>query len=154
MGRVDIANQLHIVYETYWKAQRSWWPLFYWYLDIALVNAYHISHILHAKRQLPRLTHAEFREALYKDLFTQGCQQNQPELGLENAHMAIRGEKRQYCHWCKLQRKRDIKLLRPKQTFFTCQICQIPLCKPGLMTCWRDFHLPRAPLSERDVNSI
>jgi hypothetical protein len=40
MGRVDIANQLRAAYETHRKAQGSWWPLFYWCLDTALVNAY------------------------------------------------------------------------------------------------------------------
>jgi hypothetical protein len=40
MGGVDITNQLRAVYESHHKAQHSWWPLFYWCLDTALVNAY------------------------------------------------------------------------------------------------------------------
>jgi hypothetical protein len=72
MGGVDIANQLRAVYESHHKAQCSWCPLFYWCFDTELVNAYCISYILRAKHQLPTLTHAEFRKALYKDRFTQG----------------------------------------------------------------------------------
>lgn len=72
MGGVDIANQLRAVHETHRKAWHSWWPLLYWCLDTALVNAYRISYILCVNRQLSLLIHAELRGALYKTLFTQG----------------------------------------------------------------------------------
>jgi hypothetical protein len=111
MGGVDIANQLQAVYESHHKAQYSWWPLFYWYLDIALVNAYHINYILQVKHQLPRLTHAEFHEALYKDLFTQGHYEQEkvykPKLqSLTGQHKPIQHENRLSCEWYLLHKKR------------------------------------------------
>jgi hypothetical protein len=166
MGGVDITNQLRAVYETHQKAWHSWWPLFYWCLDTALVNAYRISHIIHVKRQLPQITHSEFREALYKELFIQGRQEQKHKYeyesklklkpGLKDDHKAIQGEKQQYCHWYKLQEKKQHGL-RISQTHFTCQLCHIPLCKPGLNNCWKAFHSQkglRTPLSEQDINII
>jgi hypothetical protein len=81
MGEVDIINQLQAVYETHRKAWHSWWPLFYWCLDTALVNAYRMSYILCKKRKLLPITHADFWEALYEELFTQGCYKHEPQLG-------------------------------------------------------------------------
>ena len=173
MGGVDIANQLRAVYETHRKAWRSWWPLFYWCLDTAAVNAYKISHLLRAKRQLPQLTHADFREALYIALFTQGrCEQErerkqeqeqeqeqkrereqapQPQPG---QHELLRHKTRQSCQWCLYKTKKHSLKPQVKQTYFTCQSCLIRLCKPGAGDCWKAFHSPRTPLGERDVNSL
>jgi hypothetical protein len=110
MGGVDTANQLWVAYETHHKAQCSWWPLFYWCLNIALVNAYCISYILRVKHQLLRLTHAEFREALYKDLFTQGCYEQEKVCeakprSLTSQHQPIKYENRRSCQWCLSQKK-------------------------------------------------
>jgi hypothetical protein len=115
------------------------------------------------KHKLPQLTHAEFQAILYKDLFTQGyseleCKPISEPLVEEHQHIPVHSGKKQYCTWCKLQIKKQKqpgpgkKQPRPKQTYFICQICGIPLCRPEITNCWRDFHLPRAPLSERDVN--
>ena len=103
MGGIDIANSLQAVYESRHKAQCSWWLLFYWWLDTVLVKAYHINYIPRAKHKLPRLTHAEFCEALYKYLSMQGYYKHKREyeyeqkceliLGLEDEHGVIWGEK-------------------------------------------------------------
>jgi hypothetical protein len=163
MGGVDIANQLRAIYETHRKAWRSWWPLFYWCLDTALVNAYRISYILRTKCQLPQLTHAEFREALYKTLFMQGRDEHKHQCELQpqpkEQHNLIEQEKWQYCYWCQLQVKIRVKKgltdkrLRPKQTQSVCQACHVPLCRPGLRDCWKAFHSQRTPLNERSVNN-
>jgi hypothetical protein len=154
MGGVDIANQLRAVYETHRKAWCLWWPLFYWCLDTALVNAYRISHILRTKRELPQITHAEFREALYKALFIQGCHKQTPKPQQSSHHEAIRHETRQYCQWCSFQQKKLGLKPIPKRTYFTCQTCDVRLCKPGTGDCWNAFHSLKAPLGERDVNII
>jgi hypothetical protein len=43
MGGVDRANQLRASYETHQKNLRSWWPIFFWILDVAIINAYCIA---------------------------------------------------------------------------------------------------------------
>jgi Transposase IS4 len=40
MGSVDIADQLHAAYRTHLKGVRTWYPLFYWLLDVSLSNSY------------------------------------------------------------------------------------------------------------------
>jgi hypothetical protein len=41
MGGVDIANQLRAAFTTLWPQNLHYWkPLFYYLLDIALVNSY------------------------------------------------------------------------------------------------------------------
>lgn len=42
MGSVDIADQLRSYYSTQQRCRRNWFPLFYWLLDISIVNAYRI----------------------------------------------------------------------------------------------------------------
>ena len=40
MNSVDIANQLQAKFTTKQQTHRTWLPLFYFYLDTAIVNAY------------------------------------------------------------------------------------------------------------------
>jgi hypothetical protein len=40
MGGVDLANQFREAYETHRPTFRTWWPLFYWLIDVACVNSY------------------------------------------------------------------------------------------------------------------
>ncbi|PVH68879.1 hypothetical protein DL98DRAFT_387994, partial [Cadophora sp. DSE1049] len=42
MGGVDLANQFREAYETHRITQRNWWPLFYWLIDMACINAYRL----------------------------------------------------------------------------------------------------------------
>jgi hypothetical protein len=48
MNGVDLANQFRGTYETHGTGRRNWLPMFYWFLDIAIVNAFRIQY-LHAK---------------------------------------------------------------------------------------------------------
>jgi Transposase IS4 len=54
MGGVDLANQFREAYETHKPTLRNWWPLFYWLIDVACINAYRLHH-LHEKRPLTHL---------------------------------------------------------------------------------------------------
>ena len=40
MGGIDIANQLRVSFETHRTTLRNWWPLFYWLIDIIIINSY------------------------------------------------------------------------------------------------------------------
>ena len=66
IGGVDLANQFREVYETHRSTLRNWWPLFYWLIDIACINAYRL-YQLHTTDQRP-LTHLQFRTELYYKL--------------------------------------------------------------------------------------
>jgi hypothetical protein len=61
MGGVDLANQLREAYKTHRPTSRTWWPLFYWLIDVACINAYRL-HVLHMEKPL---THLQFRILLY-----------------------------------------------------------------------------------------
>ena len=39
---VDLANQYKEPYKTYRPTSRTWWPLFYWLINIACINAYRL----------------------------------------------------------------------------------------------------------------
>jgi hypothetical protein len=73
MGGVDIANQLRANYEAHQKDWRSWWLLFSWYLDTAVVNAYHITNVIRVKQfKMAKIEQTGFRVCLYEELFEQG----------------------------------------------------------------------------------
>ena len=63
MGGVDLANQYREPYETHRPTSRTWWPLFYWLIDIACINAYRL-YQLHTTDPRP-LIHLQFRIELY-----------------------------------------------------------------------------------------
>ena len=67
MGGVDLANQFREAYELHRTTLRTWWPLFYWLIDVACVNAYRL-YILHTTEHDPKarlLSHLQFRTELY-----------------------------------------------------------------------------------------
>jgi hypothetical protein len=66
MGGVDLANQFRESYETHRATLRNWWPLFYWLIDVACINAYRL-YLLHSDNNHP-LTHLQFRIELYYKL--------------------------------------------------------------------------------------
>jgi Transposase IS4 len=63
MGGVDLANQFREAYETHRPTFRTWWPLFYWLIDVAYINAYRL-YQLNIIDKGP-LTHLQFRIELY-----------------------------------------------------------------------------------------
>jgi hypothetical protein len=62
MRGVDLANQFREAYETYRPTSRTWWPLFYWLIDVACINAYRLYQL--TIKDSP-LTHLQFRIKLY-----------------------------------------------------------------------------------------
>jgi len=68
MGGVDIADQLRAYYSTQRISLRSWYPLFFWMLDTAILNAYLIGQQLYSKKDY--MEHKEFRASLWGSLFS------------------------------------------------------------------------------------
>jgi hypothetical protein len=66
MGGVDLANQFREAYTVHKPTFRNWWPLFYWLIDIACINAYRLYQLTRGK---PLLNHLQFRIELYCKLF-------------------------------------------------------------------------------------
>ena len=67
MGGVDLANKYREVYELHRPTLRSWWPLFFWLIDVICVNAYRL-YVLHTKEHSPGIpykSHYQFRMELY-----------------------------------------------------------------------------------------
>ena len=67
IGGVDLANQFRAIYIVYKPTFRTWWPLFYWLIDVACINAYRLYQLTGGKRLL---THLQFRTELYLKLFS------------------------------------------------------------------------------------
>jgi hypothetical protein len=66
IGGVNIANQLREAYKTHRATRRNWWPLFYWLIDVVVINSYRLYQV-HVGNKSP-LTHLKFRTALYTTL--------------------------------------------------------------------------------------
>ena len=67
MGGVDIADQLRQYYSAQIRTLRSWFPLFLWLFDTAVINAY-IMRATHLDRKDPTCSHREFRLCLIQQL--------------------------------------------------------------------------------------
>ena len=154
MGGVDLANQFREAYETHQPTFRTWWPLFYWLIDVACINAYRL-YQLNTVDKGP-LTHLQFRIELYCKLLGYSTKAK-----LQSLRIGLGGKRvcnpdfqhlhywekrpRGTCVWClyKLKREkvlvkaRDIKG-RAKRSYGGCVFCNVHLCKEG--DCWTRFH--------------
>jgi hypothetical protein len=162
MGGVDIANQYRAVFTTLRPQNlRYWKPLFYWLLDIAIVNSYLLALAITGVSRGHR-DHQKYQEALAEALMTY-CEA--PE------HNPIRRATRVYCAYCR-QNQLNWQPKRPQsrasrpgprprafgdnitniseesrgfrgqfrgsKTEWGCEECNKPLCKTG--DCWRLWH--------------
>ena len=158
MGGVDLANQFQAAYETHRTTFQSWWPIFFWLIDAAIVNAYRIQCIkleeLHTpKKDIP--SQLKFRESLYQQLFKFSSsstpiykEQKLPLTHFNNdlQHVWEQRPTRTSCAWCcfklgierksSVQRrvmqeldKKDKKDKRAPRSTSGCKVCDVPLCK-------------------------
>ena len=67
-------------YETHKATLRNWWPLFYWLIDVACVNAYRLHYLYLTQLGGKPLTHLEFRQALVTRLLEYSIQARLAEL--------------------------------------------------------------------------
>jgi hypothetical protein len=160
MGGVDLANQFREAYELHRTTLRTWWPLFYWLIDVVCVNAYRLYVLYTTEHNLktPLLSHRQFRTELYYKLlgYSVAVQQIQLQMTLPGQrafgsdlpylHVLVRMP-RAACVWCfyKLKSNRILGIQdqkAPKKSYFGCQFCNVQLCKEG--SCWGEFHLNNA----------
>ena len=152
MGGVDLANQYRESYETHRATLRNWWPLFYWLIDIACINAYRL-YQLHVKDR--PLTHVQFRVEIYIKLFEYASKAKLSSLQVGLGGKRLFGSDLQHLHyweqrsrgscaWCAYQSKRNKVLGKVGGTKLVnrsrggCVFCKVNLCKEG--SCWAAFH--------------
>jgi hypothetical protein len=161
MGGVDLANQFRESYETHRATQRNWWPLFYWFIDVASINAYRLYYLYQVQQGAQPISHLDFRVQLITRLLDYSTQAKLqylrkdlggkrvfgPELG--HLHHWIKRPKQENCRWCLyiLQRQRvlnkgAVSKDRAKQSRGGCAFCEVALCQVG--DCWSFFHSNKA----------
>jgi hypothetical protein len=97
IGGVDLANQYREVYETHKPTFRTWWPLFYWLIDVACINAYRL-YVLHTTDKRP-LTHLQFRIELYCKLLGYSKKANLHSLQVKLGGKRVFGPDLQHIHY-------------------------------------------------------
>jgi hypothetical protein len=151
MGGVDLANQFREVYETHKPILRTWWPLFYWLIDIVCINACRL-YQLHSDGR--HLTHLQFRIELYCKLLSYSKQAK-----LQSLRVGLGGKRvfnpdfqhlhywekrpKETCAWCSYQLRCQKALGRvvegrAKRITGGCVFCNVHLCKEG--QCWTRWH--------------
>ena len=116
MGGVDIANQLRESFETHKTTLRNWWPLFYWLIDVIVINSYRLYRIhMNQLGQKSTFSHLEFRTSLYCFLFSysQSAKIHRLQLelggkrlfgnGFENIHQKVKRIELYQCKWYRYQ---------------------------------------------------
>jgi hypothetical protein len=148
MGGVDIADQRRSYWPTQLRVSRNWLPLFFWYLETAIVNAfilYRIVNITTAGEQAKNLlTYREFIEKLYQELIAQGSpsirQSHTP-----NANIITRKRRISRKHTnlppIRLQPGNHEKIKAPDGKRGNCSYC----C---WSVAWRKYRVPRIYQSE------
>ena len=157
MGGVDLANQFRESYETHRITLRVWWPLFYWLIDVACINAYRLYQLYQGQLGGKPFSHLEFRVQLINRLLEYSTQAKlqylQTNLGgqrlfspeFQHIHYWIKRPKADNCRWClyELQRQRvlnkgAISKARPKRSRGGCVFCKVALYAEG--ECWSMYH--------------
>jgi len=160
MGGVDIANQLREGFTTLrTQNNRYWKPLFFWLLDIALVNSYLLSKVSRELEIGPSKgnhDHRKFQDALVEALVAYSDTPSQE-------HQGVARPTRAYCAYCRTNlsnwhpknqqsrrfgvditnisgnsRGQEQKRLRGSKVKWGCNQCNVPLCKTG--DCWQLWH--------------
>jgi hypothetical protein len=156
MGAVDIANQLRESYETHKATFRNWWPLFYWLIDVIVINSYRLYQVHMAQLgQESTFSHVEFRTSLYSYLFgfvqSAKIHRLQSDLGgkrlfgsnLEHVHCKVKRTQVNTCVWCVYQMRYQKAIgqppaLRASRSWFGCSFCDVALCQNT--DCWSQYH--------------
>jgi hypothetical protein len=156
MGAVDIANQLRESYEVHRASVRNWWPLFYWLIDVTVINSYRLYLIIMEQLGMSKtLSYKEFRTCIYMLLFSYTT-----DAKLAHLRKSLGGKRRYYsidshihyrvkipqksCSWClyivqcKQIRGEEYKGSRVTRTRSACVFCEAPLCIEG--NCWSNYH--------------
>ena len=160
MGGVDTADQLRSYNSTQLRARRNWLPLFFWLLDISLVNSFILAKLI-GQAKSP----VEFRKKLLWELIgmaKEGEEMATPiqpprkkvritrkstvddlpaaRLRIGN-HLPLHNDKRKTCVWCSFKAKDNRnKRSSAYETYFSCKSCNVYLCINRNRDCFGNFH--------------
>ncbi|GES85239.1 hypothetical protein RCL_jg18055.t1 [Rhizophagus clarus] len=160
MGEVDIADQLQGYYDTQLPVRRTWMPLFFWLLDMTLINLYLIlkkinANVNHQKDFRMQLAQVHELEKQFKLIHVDPNKEHQYdtakfELPIESlsseGHFPEWRKTRSSCVWCKyLVKKNQEKASKnPSQSQLYCIKCNLALCcNKERRNCFRDYHTYR-----------
>jgi len=153
IGGVDLANQYRESYETHKATQRNWWPLFYWLIDVACINAYRLYQLYMIKLQEKPLTHLEFRIQLASRLLEYSSKAKLYSLRVRLGGLRLFSPElqrlrywdkrpRALCAWCLYESRcqkvlgKEVKVV--KRSLRGCAFCKVALCAEG--QCWGRYH--------------
>lgn len=144
MGGVDKFDQLHERYSVGRRSLKWWHRIFYYVVDLAIVNSFVMWKVKQPPTQKPKNDQLTYRIKLARQLigdyssrkdrgrppnFFQRCVPDEVRLVGVGSHMPINNDKNRRCKVC-TGNKRDIR------TRITCSFCKIPLC----IKCFTTFH--------------
>lgn len=154
MGGVDIANQYREAYETHRPTCRNWWPLFYWLIDVSVINSYRLYCLHMTDMGRKALSHVQFRTELYCYLFgfsvNAKVQRLQLNLGTKrlfssnvpHIHERVRRPRIRDCEWCsyllRYTRFMGGQETPRRRSNYGCRFCEVTLCDNN--ECWTRFH--------------
>jgi hypothetical protein len=72
MGGVDIADRYTLTYSFGWKSKKWWRKLFFWLLDVSVVNSF----ILYNMQQQKPIRQRKYRKVLIMELVGNVCNTN------------------------------------------------------------------------------
>lgn len=156
MNGVDQADQLRSNYSTQQKTVRTWLPIFYWLLDVSLVNTYRI-HQFYVAPEKPEASHEHFRRSVAEHLVSSDFFELHPPVRIETpqppaphnstvvtshskpheesfrltgVHDALKVSSRRLCWlcWYMAQQLQDSVPISPVKTRTFCSVCGITLC--------------------------
>ena len=173
-SNVDLVDQMIGYYPIQRVKQRTWRPLFYFLIEVALNNAYQASSL--KQEESKGRGHREFLSVLIEQLFTKGSRPAQaskkrPRMDdtseiTDSQHKSVRlWAESKSCTACAeagrtvaraplqpINNNRSRPRPRPPRSLYGCSLCRIPLCRPQVdERCWKE-HLLRAH-TKRQVNT-
>lgn len=165
---VDVADQYRTYYDTQLTSRRNWYPLFYWALETAIINAFIIYRDEHAGKEMD---HLDFRLDLAWALIERGGGVPRPQQSTKRnidnletppfkrakvtkntklppsrvspgSHLPIyMGGARRDCFLCRWRRSLAGEVGKePPKTRWKCTTCNEPLCQTPERNCFYDFH--------------
>jgi len=157
MGGVDKFDQLMSSYSIAQKSRRWWLKLFYYFIDMSIVNSFIMYKDTARKQRFRHLSHLEFRSQLVNELIGNFCNkkrkgfspgagvgrkkhqpggyatvQNATRLSNVGDHLPQKQAKYRRCAHCSTKAKE-------RRSNMICPTCDVGLCKE----CFQPFHLSR-----------
>ena len=158
MGGVDTADQLRSYNSTQLRARRNWMPLFFWLLDIVLVNCFILAKLMNLVEK-----QVDFRKKLVWELISMAKEEeiaiptqpstrkikitkkftvdNLPAIRLKPGnHLPVHNTQRKTYVWCSLKSSNEGRKKSRDESQFSCKLCNVYLCLNKNCNCFNDFH--------------